>query len=103
MQDERRQAPRRRCLQKTRIELKGHTSSFDALMRNHSATGARLDVTDARQIPPQFDLAMPEDFGGLMHAETVWAEPNRLGVHFIGKATGGPPKRTARRIVDEGW
>ena len=72
-------APRFRAAKPARIEY--DREKIDCVVRDLSATGSALEVTNAGAIPVKFALVIPED-GLSLACRVVWRRGFRLGVTF---------------------
>jgi hypothetical protein len=76
---EKRAAPRQRVLKRGMIACDG--SSVDCLVRNLSATGARVDVESPVALPASFLLVIEAD-QFLRRGRKVWFKERHLGIAF---------------------
>jgi hypothetical protein len=77
---EKRAVPRRRVLKHGTLAFLGG-GSIDCTVRNISATGARVDITNPIGLPEAFTLVIESDrFMRRCHA--VWSSEQRIGVAF---------------------
>lgn len=81
---ERRAAERRKCYLSARLFLNGNTSSLDAVVRNISLLGARLDADDLSIVPSEFELLI---HGGRAadtkhRARRIWVDSGHMGIAF---------------------
>jgi len=81
---DRRAAERRKCYLSARLFLNGNTSSLDAVVRNISLLGARLDADDLSIIPSEFELLI---HGGTAadtrhRARRIWVDSGHMGIAF---------------------
>jgi hypothetical protein len=86
--DENRRALRRRCLLQGRCIFNKGYSDLNVLVRNISATGAKLTGDQLQFLPSQFELRIPNPSGGATTylAKRVWSRPDSIGVAFIDPA-----------------
>ncbi len=54
-----RQADRLRCLLPAKIVFNNRCSTFDCLIRNISASGAKIEIATAASLPARFELEVP--------------------------------------------
>ncbi|MBE7202427.1 MAG: PilZ domain-containing protein [Parafilimonas terrae] len=80
MSEHRREA-RQRVFLKGRIVFNNGASSFDCLVRDLSATGARLMMSDATTLPEVFDLYIPQK-DRTYRATLRWRREDGIGVIF---------------------
>ncbi|MEM9028003.1 MAG: PilZ domain-containing protein [Pseudomonadota bacterium] len=90
--DERRQAPRQRVLKGAVAAYADRHMSIDCMVRDISATGARLKSAHAQMIPDTFDLIIELD-GLEAECEVVWRKDGELGVRFLGAPRQMSPRR----------
>jgi hypothetical protein len=83
-----RSAKRRRCYLGARFIFNGGRNSLDAVVRNVSLSGARLEAEDLSSIPPEFDLLIGGSVGEsrVRHARRVWQNRGAVGVAFVAAA-----------------
>lgn len=86
--DGNRRAPRRRCLLQGRCIFNKGYSDLNVLVRNISATGAKLTGDQLQFLPNQFELRIPNSSGGVATylVKRVWTRPDSIGVAFIDPA-----------------
>lgn len=79
--DEKRAAPRLRHLKAARIVFNGRSSTMSCILRDASASGARLECGEPYLLPREFDIVMRgEDVG--RRARRVWIDGPEMGVRF---------------------
>ncbi|GJE14931.1 MULTISPECIES: PilZ domain-containing protein [Methylobacterium] len=96
MSEHRREA-RQRVFLKGRIVFNNGSSSFDCLVRDMSATGARLVMSDATTLPEAFDLYIPQK-DRTFRATLRWRREDGIGVTFAdeqARATTAAPAPAA--------
>jgi hypothetical protein len=76
---ESRKLPRHRVLKAGTIGFGG--GAIDCLVRNLSATGAALEVSNQAGIPERFMLIVPGD-GLHLPCHIIWRKAHRIGVAF---------------------
>jgi tetrahydromethanopterin S-methyltransferase subunit H len=77
--DERRGTTRNRTFKAGKIVFNEGRSVIDCAVRNISATGASVGVTNAVAVPEEFGLVVD----GAMHACVVaWRRLDRIGIKF---------------------
>ena len=77
--DHNRIAARHRTLKAGTIEFSG--GAIDCLVRNLSATGAALEISNQVGVPETFVLLVPGD-GLQLRCDVVWRKQYRIGVTF---------------------
>jgi len=82
---EKRRAPRMRCLRTARCVFNNGCSDFTALVRNVSATGARLAGDELFRLPDEFELQMANAAGvaTTRRVRRVWSRADSIGVEFL--------------------
>jgi hypothetical protein len=98
MSEHRREA-RQRVFLKGRIMFNNGSSSFDCLVRDMSATGARLVMSDATTLPDAFDLYIPQK-DRTYRATLRWRREDGIGVTFEAPANAAAAKATAPASPD---
>jgi hypothetical protein len=86
---ERRRAPRTRCLREGRCIFNKGCSDLTVMVRNLSATGAKLTGDELHFLPDEFELQMSDGVGGVVsrRAKRVWSKPDSMGVVFVDAAS----------------
>jgi hypothetical protein len=87
---ERRKEPRTRSYLGGRIAFNGRRSTADCLIRNTSASGARLVVDNNAFVPDTFELHVPQRQAGY-RARMKWRSISEAGVEIERFADAGPP------------
>jgi hypothetical protein len=82
--DEKRETPRYRVQKHARI---GGVTGIPCVVRELSATGARLSVPDTVPIPNRFDLLMTDE-QLVMPARVIWRAADAIGITFDGAPHG---------------
>jgi hypothetical protein len=82
---EKRRASRARCLRAARCVFNNGCSDYTALVRNVSATGAKLTGEDLFRLPEEFELQMANAAGvaTARRVRRVWSHPDSIGVEFL--------------------
>ncbi len=78
---ERRRETRRKSLLRGRILFNNRRSAVDCLIRDISATGARLIFSDAVSVPDIVDVYIPQKEQTL-RAQVQWRHGDEVGVEF---------------------
>jgi PilZ domain-containing protein len=76
-------APRRRMLKSGRIAYADRHVTIECLVRDMSATGARLKVSGSVTAPDTFELLIALD-GLEANCQVVWRSGQDIGVKFLG-------------------
>jgi hypothetical protein len=79
---ESRRTERVRCFLRAKIVFNNKRSTFDCTIRNISATGAKIEVSEAASIPARFELEIPQR-GRVYQAQILWRDKEAMGVEFV--------------------
>jgi hypothetical protein len=90
--DDKRRTQRQRVLKDGRIITLDNQSIVNCVVRDLSATGARLKCGDQVAVPNEFRLQVGSE-RTMRPARAVWRRGNDVGIRFI-----GPPVPVPRRI-----
>ena len=82
MMIEARRAERIRSFLRARIIFNNQNTTIDCTIKNISAYGAKIDLTDAMSIPDFFHLEVPQK-GRTYRARLSWRDQTAIGVEFI--------------------
>ena len=88
---ERRRATRQKSFLRGCIYFNNRRSALDCLVRDISATGARLIFSDTVSVPDMVDLHIPQK-EQMLRAHVQWRHGDEIGVAFPAAAT---PDRSA--------
>lgn len=91
--DDARIAPRRRMLKSGKIAYSDRHVTIGCIVRDISATGARLRIEGSVTAPDTFELLITLD-GLEANCEVVWRREADIGVRFIGAPRTVAAKRT---------
>ena len=80
--DERRATPRNRSLKVAHVVFNNHRSSYEALVRNLTDDGARLQFADRADLPSSFEIRVGTD-GPYRRAEKRWQLGFDIGIRFL--------------------
>ena len=82
---EKRSAPRARCLRAARCVFNNGCSDYSVLVRNVSATGAKLTGDELFRLPEEFELQMANATGAATarRVRRVWSRTDSIGVEFL--------------------
>ncbi len=80
-----RAAVRRRCYLTTRFVFNGGYASLDAVARNISPLGARIEAEDMSIVPLEFELLIGSFSGDdrSRRARQIWRHDGAMGVAFV--------------------
>ena|SRR5450631_1325875 len=95
---DKRQATRRKVLKSAIAAYHDRHCTVACVVRDISATGARLRVESSVDVPDTFELIIELD-GLEAKCKVVWRLQKELGIQFIGAPRKAEPKRT--QIVSE--
>ena len=98
MTDERRKSPRQKAFLKGRIN--NGLGDVDCLIRDLSATGAKLIFSGGITMPPVIDLHIPTK-GQSMRAKVQWRHGDEMGVSFVVAALAAAAPAAASSSVDD--
>ena len=99
MSSEHRNEVRQRVFLKGRIQFNNGASSFDCLVRDLSATGARLAFSETTTLPDVFDLYIPQK-ERTFRSTLRWRRADGVGVTFADEmAKPVPPAAAADESV----
>jgi hypothetical protein len=80
--DERRSDVRARSLLGGKIIFNHRNSTMDCVVRNLSATGARIVMSESVIVPNEFELHIPQK-GTSYRAQMRWRTATEFGVQFL--------------------
>jgi hypothetical protein len=82
---EKRSAPRARCLRAARCVFNNGCSDYSVLVRNVSATGAKLTGDELFRLPEEFELQMANVAGAatVRRVRRAWSRADSIGVEFL--------------------
>jgi len=88
MLDEKRYAPRMRCLREAHCVFNNGCSDLNVLIRNISSTGAKLSGDELLCLPDEFELRIHDGFGAFTsrRVRRIWSRAGFVGVAFIDAA-----------------
>lgn len=79
---ESRHSERTRCFLRARLVFNNRNSSFEGIIRNISADGAKIEVSNTLTLPTEFDLEVPQR-GRNYRARLLWRDHDFVGVEFV--------------------
>lgn len=94
MSSEHRNEVRKRVFLKGRIQFNNGASSFDCLVRDLSATGARLAFSETTTLPDVFDLYIPQK-ERTYRSTLRWRRADGVGVTFADEMAKPVPPAAA--------
>jgi len=99
---EKRRAPRTRCLREARCVFNKGFSDLSVLIRNLSATGAKLTGDELFCLPDEFDLRFSDSHGAPVtrRVKRVWAGADAVGVEFVAPEGPAALRRTPSPAPD---
>jgi len=91
--NENRRAPRTRFLRPAHCVFNSGCSNYSALVRNISATGAKLMGDELFRLPEEFELQMANAAGAVMarRVRKAWSRTDSIGVEFLEPEHELPP------------
>ena len=90
---------RTRTMLGAQVIFQNRNSTIDCTVRNLSASGARLELTDSVAAPSEFELIVPHKSRSY-RARICWRGEDSVGVTFLGEATSDLTEKGASRIVE---
>ena len=87
---EMRQAERIRSFLRAQIIFNNRMSTIDCTIKNISATGAKVALSDTLAVPSEFEIDIPQK-GRSYRARLVWRDTEAIGVEFIDPKTHAAP------------
>ncbi|GJD32445.1 hypothetical protein PMNALOAF_3718 [Methylobacterium adhaesivum] len=91
---EHRREVRQRTFLKGRIHFNKGASSMDCLVRDMSASGARLALSETTTLPDAFDLYIPQK-EKTYRSTLAWRRDGSIGVTFLDEAAPTPAPHLA--------
>jgi PilZ domain len=90
---DKRSSTRQRSFLKGRVLFNGGQNSLECLIRDLSASGARLELSASVTLPDRFDLYLPHR-DETCKVQIHWRRDNQLGVAFeqVESAPAAPPQ-----------
>jgi hypothetical protein len=79
--EEKRNATRQKAFTAAHVHFNRGNSTYEALVRNVSSTGARLKFGDVIELPAEFELRVGKD-GSYQKAHVAWRHGFEIGVAF---------------------
>lgn len=84
---EQRSTERIRSFLRAQITYNNRMTTIDCIIKNYSASGARIALSDTLAVPTEFDVFIPAKQRG-HHARLVWRDKDSIGVSFNNAAQG---------------
>jgi hypothetical protein len=83
-----RAAERHRCYLSARFIFNGGHNSLDAIVRDVSSAGARVEAEELSTVPLEFDLMIGSFTGerSMRRARQIWRDNGVMGVAFVAAA-----------------
>ncbi|HEY1735659.1 MAG TPA: PilZ domain-containing protein [Methylovirgula sp.] len=79
---DKRTSDRVRSFLRAQIIFNNRMTTIDCIVKNISATGARVALNDTLAVPTEFDIYIPQR-GCSHHARLVWRDRDSIGVDFL--------------------
>ena len=89
---EQRNIRRQRVLKNGKIVFRNNMSVVDCVVRDMSATGARIACYDPAAVPSEFRLVLPAD-NTIRDVKVVWRRGALIGLRFTSEAKRAPPRK----------
>ena len=83
---EMRHAERIRSFLRAQIIFNNRMSTIDCTIKNISATGARVALSETLAVPTEFEIDIPQK-GRSYRARLVWRDKEAIGVEFVDAKT----------------
>jgi hypothetical protein len=96
-----RSAERIRSFLRAQIIFNNRMSTIDCIIKNISATGARIALNDTFAVPTEFDLYIPQKNRG-HHARLVWRDKDSIGVEFMDAQAAAPTPSASEPLATSG-
>lgn len=93
-------AERGRSLLKAKIIFNNRMSTVDCIIKNISASGARILVGSTLSVPREFDLHVPLK-GKTYRAQMRWRDAESMGVEFLDANVSEQSESRLHRLEDE--
>ncbi|MGP8231059.1 MAG: PilZ domain-containing protein [Methylovirgula sp.] len=100
MERDQRSTERIRSFLRAQITYNNRMTTIDCIIKNYSAGGARIALSDTLAVPSEFDVFIPAKQRS-HHARLVWRDRDSIGVSF-NNAAQSADKPTLSRDVGEG-
>jgi hypothetical protein len=98
MEDKTPQTDMVRTFLRAQIIYNNELTVVDCLVKNISASGAKVSVSETVSVPAEFDLCIPQK-NKTYHARMVWRDTTMMGVEFV--TTETPAKQTEPEIQSD--
>lgn len=96
-----RASDRTRAFLRALIEFNSGATKIDCVVKNISATGARVEITAAVSLPNEFNLNIPHR-NETLRSQLVWRENNSIGVRFLSvQGATDEPRRSESALEAE--
>jgi hypothetical protein len=79
---EKRASDRIRSFLRAQIIFNNRMTTIDCIIKNISATGARIALNDTLAVPTEFDIYIPQR-GCSHHARLIWRDKDSIGIDFL--------------------
>jgi hypothetical protein len=94
--EEMRQSERIRSFLRAKIIFNNRMSTIDCIIKNISATGAKIALADNLAVPTEFEIDIPQK-GRSHRARLVWRDKEAIGIEFLdSKQPASAPKAPVR-------
>jgi hypothetical protein len=100
MQREQRSTERIRSFLRAQITYNNRMTTIDCIIKNYSAGGAKIALSDTLAVPSEFDLYIPAKQRS-HHARLIWRDKDSIGVSFVTAApTAQPSEKPTHGAAD---
>jgi hypothetical protein len=79
---EQRTAERVRSFLRAQIVFNNRMTTIECIIKNYSASGAKIALNDTLTVPTEFDLYIPAKQRN-HHARLIWRDKEAIGVAFV--------------------
>lgn len=79
---EKRASDRIRSFLRAQIIFNNRMTTIDCIIKNISASGARVALNDTLAVPTEFEIYIPQR-GCSHHARLVWRDKDSIGIDFV--------------------
>jgi hypothetical protein len=100
MSSEQRKNHRKPLKYPARIDLRDGSPPLRCLIRDISASGARVIAEEPDRLPDHFHLLLTKEASAARECQVVWREGNQFGVEFIKTPVARPAPRPQNSFKD---
>ncbi len=96
---EQRSTERIRSFLRAQITYNNRMTTIDCIIKNYSASGARIALSDTLAVPTEFDVFIPAKQRS-HHARLVWRDKESIGVSFNNAAQAAEKSAMSRDAAE---